>query len=464
MAGIVGIGDDGKQDQVGRMLDRIAHRGEAGSKVLESQGVTLGAVWSEAQTVPTSLTLRKQAAWDGNRPPLPELSALAQKRVPFALAAATPIGVFLARDSLGVSPLYYGQNDDGALCFASEVKALLEVTQDVREFPPGVCYDNQNGFRTFSEVDLRPSLEKDASQIASGLRLRLEQAVCRRIDAKVMGCWLSGGLDSSTVAALARPHVDRLHTFAAGLPGAPDLRFARQVAEFLGTMHHEVSVKLNDLLAALPEVIYHLESFDALLVRSTVTNYLVTKRAADHVGSVFCGEGADELFGGYTYLKELESDQLPDELLDLIRRLPSLALQRVDRSASAHGLAVHIPFLDLDVVDYALRVPPQFKVRRKPEVIEKWILRRALADVLPDQVLWRPKAKFWQGAGVGEVLAQYAEARISDEEFNRARTLPNGWTLNSKEELMYYRIFRTHFGNLSDLSWMGRCTSNLLAS
>ena len=110
-----------------------------------------------------------------------------------------------------------------------------------------------------------------------------------------------------------------------------------------------------------------------------------------------------------------------------------------------------------------MRIPPQFKVRRKDGVVEKWILRQALADALPDEVLWRPKAKFWQGAGVGEVLAEYAEARISDKEFKRERTLPNGWTLISKEELMYYRIFREHFGELSDLTWMGRCTSNLLA-
>ena len=291
------------------MLERIAHRGDTGSKVIDIQGVTLGAVWSEVQALPTSLTLQKQAAWDGNRPPLPEPSALAQKREPFALASATPDGVFLARDRLGVCPLYYGWTDDGALCFASEVKALLEVTQDVREFPPGAYYDDQDGFETFSEVDLPPTLKRDASQIASGLRLQLEQAVCRRIDADSMGCWLSGGLDSSTIAVLARPHLDRLHTFAAGLSGALDLRFARHVAEFLGTVHHEVIVSLDDLLAALPGVIYHLESFDALLVRSTLTNYLMTKYAADYVGSVFSGEGADELFGGYAYLKELEPDQ-----------------------------------------------------------------------------------------------------------------------------------------------------------
>ena len=456
MAGIAGIDRDGKQEQVTQMLERITHRGKAGTKVVENQRATLGAIWPEAQVVPTSPTLQQQAAWDGGRPPLPNPAALDQTWEPFALAAATPDGLFLARDPLGIRPLYYGRTGDGALCFASEVKALLEVTEDIQEFPPGSWYDARNGLQVFAEVEKRPALDNSDGQIASELRMRLEQAVCKRVDGEVMGCWLSGGLDSSAMAALARPHVRELHTFAAGLPGAPDLEYAHQVAEFLNAEHHEVHVTLDEILTALPGVIYHLESFDALLVRSSVTNYLVSQRAADTVGAVFSGEGADELFAGYAYLKDVETDQLADELVDITRRLHNTALQRVDRSANAHGLVAYVPFLDSDVVEYAMHIPPALKLRKGKRVIEKWILRRALLDALPTEVLWRRKAKFWQGAGVGDLLAQYADAQITDDEFKRKRTLQNGLVLNTKEELMYYRVFRQHFGELDNLSWVGR--------
>jgi asparagine synthase (glutamine-hydrolysing) len=456
MAGIAGIECDGKQKQVTEMLQKISHRGEAGSKVIESNGVTLGAVWPEAHAAPTPPTLQQQAAWDGSRPPLPDPATLEQEQEPFALTAALPDGLFMARDPLGICPLYYGRTDEGVLCFASEVKALLDVAQTVREVPPGTWYDGEQGFTTFAGVEQRPPSRQEPDEVAPGLRLRLERAVSQRVDDREMGCWLSGGLDSSAMAALARPHVDRLHTFSGGLDGAPDLEYARQVVDFLDTEHHEIIVTLDDLLSALPEVIYHLESFDALLVRSSITNYLVARRAADCVGAVFSGEGADELFGGYAYLKELDPAQIHDELVDITHRLHNTALQRVDRSASAHGLVAHVAFLDLEVVRFAMSIPSHLKLRRNGKPVEKWILRCALDDTLPDGVVWRGKSKFWQGAGVGDLLAQYAEQQITDADFKRERVLGNGWTLNSKEELMYYRLFREQFGDLEDLSWMGR--------
>lgn len=455
MAGIAGVAVSGRREQVQRMLAMMAHRGGAGSKIVERDGLTLGALWPRAQLAPTPVALRRRAVWDGNEPPLPDPDELAQGWKPFALAAATPDGPLLARDRLGVCPLYYGRTRQGVLCFASEVKALLAITSDVREFPPG-CWLDGGTPRPFARIEPGPPIAGEPDEIALGLRLRLEQAVCRCIEGDTMGSWLSGGLDSSAIVALARPHLKTLHTFAAGVAGAPDLLYARRVAEVLGTEHHEVIVTLDDMLAALPDVIYHLESFDALLVRSSITNYLVARRAAGQVGAVFSGEGADELFAGYHYLQQVGPAQLPDELADITRRLHNTALQRVDRSAAAYGLVVHVPFLDPQVVDYALRIAPDLKLRRGGQAKEKWILRRALAGTLPDEVLWRRKAKFWQGAGVREQLAQHAEETISDAELERERTLPNGWVLNSKEELMYYRVFRERFGALDNLSWMGR--------
>jgi asparagine synthase (glutamine-hydrolysing) len=278
--------------------------------------------------------------------------------------------------------------------------------------------------------------------------------VQKRIDGeKVMGAWLSGGLDSSTLAAIAHPYLDELHTFAIGLSDAPDLENARRLADFIGAEHHEIVVDVEDLLKVLPEVVFHLESFDALLVRSTLTNYLVAEAASRHVSAVLSGEGGDELFAGYAYLKSMKSSELPKELVDITGRLHNTALQRVDRSASAHGTVAHVAFLDPDVLDFALRIPIELKVHRG---IEKWILRKAMHDALPKQILKRTKSKFWEGSGLGEQLLHYAEEQVDDAEFRRERRLANGWALNSKEELMYYRLFRDHFGKLKNLSWVGR--------
>ena len=244
------------------------------------------------------------------------------------------------------------------------------------------------------------------------------------------------------LAALARPHVRKLHTFAAGVAGAPDLDYAREVAAFIDAEHHEAIVTFDQMLAVLPTVIYHLESFDALLVRSSITNYLVAGLASDYVARVFSGEGGDELFAGYDYLKALQPAQLPEELLDITRRLHNTALQRVDRCAAAHGTQAHVCFLAPQVVDLALQIPVEYKLRKG---VEKWILRQAMAELLPPSVLMRTKAKFWEGAGVGDLLARYADGVISDADFHRERMLPNGWVVNTKEELFYYRLFREQF-------------------
>ncbi len=440
MTAIAGVAAPGKQALVQSMLDRMSHRGAAGRRIVEEDGVTLGACWTVYQESGTPGPLAANGVYD---------LAGDERR-----AEARIIGgqLVVARDELGVAPLYFGWDEDGALCFASEVKALLLVTNGIQELPPGGTF-NGGAVQPAAGLDFGRPLLESAETIATELRRRMENAVQKRIGNRAVGSWLSGGLDSSALAALARPHVRELHSFAAGLPGAPDLAHARIAASYIGSTHHEVVVDFDQILAVLPQVIYHLESFDALLVRSSITNYLVAQAASNYVPAVLSGEGGDELFAGYAYLKHIPPAYLADELRDINGRLHNTALQRVDRSASAHGTVAHVPFLDPDVVAYALRIPVEYKIR---DNVEKWILRQALGGALPSAILDRPKAKFWEGAGIGDLLSHYAEAHITSTDFHAARSLSNGWRLNSKEELLYYRIFKDFFGELDDLAWMGR--------
>jgi asparagine synthase (glutamine-hydrolysing) len=438
MAGIAGIAKKNKSVLVNLMLDKISHRGSAGRNVREFGSCTMGMVWHDSQHEAGRLFEHSRIAID-------EVDSSH-----FAMAIVD--GFLLKRDPVGVAPLYYGRTPEGYLCFASEVKALLEATSDVNELPPGYILDGIL-LNPYVWITYQPLLQLSPDEIAQILCQKLETAVQKNITGSEAGAWLSGGLDSSFLAALARPHVQKLHTFCGGFPGSPDLKYSRIVAQYLQSDHHEVIVRLKDCLAIIPEVIYHLESFDARLVRSSIINYLVAKMAIQFVPAVFSGEGADELFAGYEYLKGIPIGLLSTELIEITKRLHNTALQRVDRCASTHGLIVYVSFLDPDVLDYALQIPARLKIM---EGVEKWILREAALGKLPEIIRDRHKAKFWDGSGLGQHMAQCAESHISDIDYEREKQLPNGWIINDKEELMYYRIFREYFGSCFNLSWMGR--------
>lgn len=440
MTGIAGVLLPGQTELVNQMLDSITHRGPDWRVVIELEHATLGMVGSDQHI---------SAKMDFERHHLGRDSA-----APGHLAQAAVVNdhIELRRDRLGLAPLYYGDVSEGVLVFGSEMKALLPATSHIKEFPPGHQLSN-GSLIGFDTLDILPVVEDAPETIKNNLHQRLHSAVQDRIHGEDIGAWLSGGLDSSTMVALARPYFSCFHTFAAGLEGAPDLMFARYAAKHLDTEHHEIILTPDDLRRALPEVIYHLESFDALLVRSSLTNYIAGQIASDYVSAVFSGEGGDELFAGYEYLKEIPQEQLANELIDITARLHNTALQRVDRCSAAHGLQAHVCFLDPQVLEYSIRIPSEYKL---VDGVEKWILRQSVSELLPESILQRPKAKFWQGAGIGELLADYAGQKISDEEFDHNRTITQGWSLNSKEELLYYYYFQDCFGEFEDLSWMGR--------
>lgn len=360
----------------------------------------------------------------------------------YAFALLDGHDLFLARDPLGVKPLYICRRE-GWLYFASEIKALLPVSPNIQEFPPGHWYHSRQGLRRFFDLKGWTTPRAPHEEPVAAVREAMRESVRKRMVSDVpVGVFLSGGLDSSLVAALMRPHVEELHSFSVGMEGSEDLAFARRVSEHLGTIHHEKTFTEEEMRAVLPEVIRHLESFDFALVRSAIANFLVAELAARTLKVVLVGEGADEIFAGYHYLKGLSHQEYADELMRITAALHNSNLQRVDRMTMAHGIEGREPFLDLALLRVAFAIPPE--VHRKDRM-EKGVLRRAAEDLLPSEVVWRSKEKFSRGAGSAQVFERIAEREIGDAQFERGRVLPNGLQLRSKEEMWCYEVFRRFF-------------------
>jgi asparagine synthase (glutamine-hydrolysing) len=374
----------------------------------------------------------------------------------FAVAIAGPRGLLLARDPLGIKPLYWAE-EGGVFLAASEMKAFPPV-RGIRALPAGHALRAGGGpWRFASPLEVRdPLRDLPLPEVLATLRRLLGEAVEKRLMGDVpVGVLLSGGLDSSIVAALMRRGGGEVHSFAAGLRGAPDLEAARRVADHLGTVHHEAVYTEEDVRESVPEVVRLLESFDAPLVRSAIPCWFVSRLAARHVKVVLTGEGADELFAGYSYLAAMDPGALGREIRAVADRLQDTNLQRTDRMTMAHGIEGRVPFLDLALVRFALRLPPAL-VAPGPGRPEKWLLREAFADLLPADIVRRPKLKFSEGAGSARVLAGPGGAGIGAEEFAREREPEPGLVLRSPEELLFYREWRRAMGSHVPASLVGR--------
>lgn len=319
-----------------------------------------------------------------------------------------------ARDPLGIKPLYWARLGDG-IAFASEIKALAGVAEHMEEFPAGCTWDSRHGLRRYYHLPAPGFVERTEDETLAAVRVGIERAVVKRLRSDVpLGAFLSGGLDSSIIAAIARRHVDRLHTYAVGLPGSSDLAAARLVAEHLDTIHHEHVIDPQEITAALPAVINHLESYDRDLVRSAVPTWFAARLAAREMKVVLTGEGADELFAGYGYCAEYDDPvALQQELHRSLATMHNINLQRVDRMTMAHSLEARVPFLDREMVALAMTVPAELKQRPEQGCDgEKWVLRKACEDLLPAEIVWRGKLQFDQGSGFADYLARHAEEQV----------------------------------------------------
>ncbi|MDI3481437.1 MAG: hypothetical protein PWQ97_1092 [Tepidanaerobacteraceae bacterium] len=378
----------------------------------------------------------------------------------FAFAIYSRDGFLMARDPLGIKPLYYGKDSEGTLYFASEIKGLLQITGDVKEFPNGHLYTDKEGFRRYFRIDSGKEISADEETLIEKLEEKLSKAVQKRLMADVpLGVFLSGGLDSSLIAAIARKYVDgQLHSFAVGIKGSEDLYYSRMVAEHLGTTHHVFEYTKEDVIEALPKVIYYLESFDPALVRSAIPTYFVSRLASKYVKVVLSGEGADELFAGYEYLKRRDIKDINEELLRLTNALHNTNLQRVDRMTMANSIEGRVPFLDVEIVNFAFSIKEELKLSPTKHT-EKWILRKVAEKYLPRQVVWRKKEKFAHGTGTSRILASWAKneasAYVTEGETHGAGAG------SCKEEQVYRKIFKRHFPKVKDASFVGKTRSVL---
>jgi len=360
--------------------------------------------------------------------------------------------IYLVRDFIGTKPLYY-YKDGKTLMFASEVKSLIGFTSDIKEFPPGSYMVNLSKPKVIKKVNTdNYTIIND--QDSRALEDKLEKYLLKSMDTRIadnnakLGVWLSGGIDSSIVAALLKEFTDKVYTYSVGHEGSPDLEAAKVVSDYLGTTHTECILNTEELFANIPKAIYHLESFDAPLVRSTLGNMIVSKISAPS-DIVFSGEGGDELFAGYNYFLEYNSSKvIQKECVNAINSLHNTALQRVDRTSNAYGVNIKLPMLDENLLDYVLKIPSKNKVR-KDKNTGKYILRQVAAKYLPYDIAWRSKDKFWEGAGIEDTLEKKINAIIPDKEFLDNVESSDGPTLRNKEEAYYYRVFKDYYPDVN---------------
>ena len=383
----------------------------------------------------------------------------------FALYDEAKDEFLIARDPIGVIPLYIGYDSDGTVYCASELKALEGFCERYEPFLPGHYYSSREGkmVRWYKRDWMTYEGAKSNPVPVSALHDALEDAVRRQLMSDVpYGVLLSGGLDSSVVSAIAKKFASRrvetdgqkeawwpqLHSFAIGLKGAPDLVKAREVADFIGTVHHEINYTIQEGLDAVRDVIYFIETYDVTTVRASTPMYLLA-RVIKSMGikMVLSGEGADEVFGGYLYFhKAPDARAFHEETVRKLSKLYMYDCLRANKSLAAWGVEGRVPFLDKEFLDVAMRIDPQYKMC-PGKTIEKKIVREAFSDMLPESVVWRQKEQFSDGVGYSwiDTLKAVTAESVSDAEMEHAADRFPINTPRNKEEYYYRSIFEEYF-------------------
>ncbi|TMW58366.1 hypothetical protein Poli38472_009925 [Pythium oligandrum] len=386
----------------------------------------------------------------------------------FVLYDAKKQVLIAARDHMGITPLYYGYGADGSVWFASELKALEHGCVRFEPFPPGHFFSTESeSFTQWYNPSWFDSEHMGETPLdLMTLRTSFESAVKRRMMADVpWGVLLSGGLDSSLVASIAVREkqklvasggewINRIHSFTIGLENSPDLKAAKEVAEFLGTIHHSYTYTIQEGLDAVSEVIKHLETYDVTTVRASTPMFLMSRKIkAMGIKMVLSGEGADEVFGGYLYFhKAPNAKAFHRETVDKLRGLHQYDCLRANKATSAWGLEARVPFLDADFLEVAMNIDTREKmIDAKNGRMEKYIIRKAFDDAenpyLPKNILWRQKEQFSDGVGYGWIdsLKDWAEREVTDRQMKHAARLFPYNTPQTKEAYLYRSIFTKHF-------------------
>lgn len=385
----------------------------------------------------------------------------------FAFALMDNDNFMLARDPVGIKPLYYG-NYKGSFYFSSELGAMtIAGVDEVHEFPAGHYYTPKEGFVKYYHIpEVKDHILTDIKKTGAIIKDTFIRAVKKRLlaDPEIpVGSFCSGGLDSSLVAAIAADEIPNLHTFVVGMKDengnlSDDIKAARIASKHIGSTHHELIFTEKEYYDALPHVIKKLESYDPSLVRCAIPCYFTCKLAADYVTVVLTGEGADELFNGYHYMKHYPMDKLNLEGRRCIGNLHNINLQRADRMGMLFSLELRVPFLDVEMIDLAMKIPPELKIREHNGAkIEKWILRKGFEDTnyLPEEILWRYKVQYTQGAGCESLGESLAQKMMTEDEYYKIKEQNPKATINSMEAAYYFKIFRKFYPQDSILGSIG---------